>query len=42
MSRVRAFIVAAAFFLSLALPIYFAAAALPTRFGVADWRFCQV
>lgn len=39
MSRVRAFIVAAAFFLSLALPIYFAAAALATRFGLIDWRF---
>lgn len=39
MSKVRAFIVAAAFFLSLALPIYFAAAALATRFGLIDWRF---
>ena len=39
MSRVRAFIVAAAFFLSLALPIYFAGAALATRFGLIDWRF---
>lgn len=38
MSRIRAFVVAAAFFLSLALPIYFAAAALATRFGLIDWR----
>jgi fatty-acyl-CoA synthase len=39
MSKVRAFVVAAAFVLSLALPIHFAAAALATRFGLIDWRF---
>lgn len=39
MNRIRAFVVAAAFVLSLALPIYFAAAALTTRFGLIDWRF---
>lgn len=38
MSRIRAFVVAAAFGLSLALPLYFAAAALATRFGLIDWR----
>ena len=38
MSGIRAFVVAAAFFLSLALPVYFAAAALATRFGLIDWR----
>ncbi|UPT62741.1 MAG: DUF1499 domain-containing protein [Hyphomonadaceae bacterium JAD_PAG50586_4] len=38
MSGVRAFVVAAAFGLSLALPIYFVAAALATRFGLIDWR----
>lgn len=39
MSRVKAFVVTAAFLLSLALPLYFAAAALGTRFGILDWRF---
>ncbi len=38
MSGIRAFVVAAAFGLSLALPLYFAAAALATRFGLIDWR----
>lgn len=38
MSRVQALIVAAAVFVSLALPVYFAAAALATRFGLIDWR----
>jgi fatty-acyl-CoA synthase len=31
--------VTAALFVSLALPVYFAAAALSTRFGLIDWRF---
>jgi uncharacterized protein (DUF1499 family) len=39
MSRVRAFILTAALLFSLALPLYFAAAALATRFGLIDWRF---
>lgn len=39
MSRVRAFILTAALLFSLALPLYFAAAALGTRFGLIDWRF---
>ena len=38
MSKIRDFVVAAAFFISLALPVYFVAAALATRFGLIDWR----
>jgi|GEM_PF-3612393 len=39
MTRVKGFLVSAALFLSLALPVYFASAALLTRFGIIDWRF---
>lgn len=38
MMRVKSFLVAAALILSVALPFFFAAAALATRFGVIDWR----
>lgn len=38
MTKFKTFAVRAALFLSLGLPVYFAAAALATRFGVIDWR----
>jgi fatty-acyl-CoA synthase len=38
MTRIKSFLVSAALFVSLALPVYFAAAALSTRFGLIDWR----
>ena len=38
MTRVRGILAAAALLASLALPFYFAGAALATRFGLIDWR----
>ncbi|PZO50709.1 MAG: DUF1499 domain-containing protein [Alphaproteobacteria bacterium] len=38
MTRIKSFLVGASLFVSLALPVYFAAAALATRFGLIDWR----
>ncbi|MGQ0531700.1 MAG: DUF1499 domain-containing protein [Caulobacteraceae bacterium] len=38
MTRIRSFLVGVALLVSLALPVYFAAAALATRYGLIDWR----
>lgn len=39
MTRVRSILVGSAVVASLLAPVYFAAAALATRFGLVDWRF---
>jgi uncharacterized protein (DUF1499 family) len=38
MTRIKSFLVGLALLVSLALPLYFASAALATRFGLIDWR----